>query len=59
LQRSVLGMTSFLQHFRFVLDPTASRPFFELHPGTNFPRQTGPLPKKGLLLDFIRSLYSP
>lgn len=59
LQRSVLGMTGFLQHFDFLLALAASVPYFELRPGPKFPGQTGPLPKTGPLLDFIRSLHSP
>lgn len=54
-QRSVLGLTGFLQHFRFVLDYT-SPPFFELHPLPGFPGQSGILPKDRPLVDFIRSL---
>ena len=51
-------MTGFLQHFRFVLDPDPAAPTFELHPRPGFPGSTGSLPRGGLLLDFIRGLYS-
>jgi hypothetical protein len=55
-QRSVLGQTGFLQFFRQVHDPEPTPPILELHPITNFPGQTGPLPRDRPLLDFIRSL---
>jgi hypothetical protein len=58
-QRSVLGMTGFLQHFDFFLRMTVPDPYFELHPGPNFPGQTGPLPKTGPVVDFVRQLHSP
>lgn len=58
-QRSVLGMTGFLQHFRFVLDPDPGAPVFELHPRLGFPGLTGSLPRTGPLDDFIRSLHGP
>jgi hypothetical protein len=55
-QRSVLGLTGFLQHFRFLLDNGPNPPFFELHPTPAFPGQTGVLPLDRPLVDFIRSL---
>jgi hypothetical protein len=58
-QRSVLGLTGFLQFFKFVLDPEPTPPLFELHPITAFPGQHGPLPRGQVLLDFIRSLRVP
>jgi hypothetical protein len=58
-QRSVLGLTGFLQYFRFVLDYSASPPSFELHPIPGFPGQSGLLPKDRLLVDFIRGLRAP
>jgi hypothetical protein len=58
-QRSVLGLTGFLQVFKFVLDPEPTLPFFELHPITAFPGQHGMLPRDRPLLDFIRSLRVP
>jgi hypothetical protein len=59
LQRSVLGLTGFLQYFRFVLDYSPSPPSFELHPIPGFPGQRGILPKDRLLVDFIRGLRVP
>jgi hypothetical protein len=58
-QRSVLGLTGFLQFFKFVLDPEPTPPFFELHPIAAFPGQHGLLPRGRALLDFIRSLRVP
>jgi len=58
-QRSVLGLTGFLQFFKFVLDPEPTTPFFELHPIAAFPGQHGLLPRGRGLLDFIRSLRVP
>jgi hypothetical protein len=55
-QRSVMGLTGFLQFFRFILDHEASPPMFELHPITNFPGQGGLLPLDRGLNDFIRGL---
>jgi hypothetical protein len=55
-QRSVLGLTGFLQYFRLVLDYEASPPYIELHPIANFPGHTGRLPKDRPLEDCIRSL---
>jgi hypothetical protein len=55
----VLGTTGFLEHFEFRLAMTARPPYFELHPGPNFPGQTGPLPKTGPVVDFVRQLHSP
>ena len=52
-QRSVLGLTGFLQFFKFVLDPEPTPPFFELHPLTAFPGQHGFLPRSRALLAFI------
>ena len=59
LQRSVLGLTGFLQHFRFTLDYGPPSPSFELDPVPHFPGQTGILPRTGPLIDFIRQLHSP
>lgn len=59
LQRSVLGLTGFLQHFRFTLDYGQTPPVFELDPIAGFPGQAGVLPKTGLLGDFIRQIHSP
>jgi hypothetical protein len=59
IQRSVLGLTGFLQYLRFVLDYWPSPPTFELHPIPGFTGQTGILPKDRLLVDFIRSLRVP
>lgn len=58
-QRSVLGLTGFLQFFKFVYDPEPTPPLFELHPIATFPGQHGLLPKGRGLLDFIRSLRLP
>jgi len=58
-QRSVLGLTSFLQFFKFVYDPEPTPPLFELHPIAVFPGQHGLLPRGRGLLDFIRSLRVP
>jgi hypothetical protein len=55
-QRSVLGLTGFLQFFRFLYDPEPTPPFFELDPITNFPGQHGLLPRGQSLLGFIRTL---
>jgi hypothetical protein len=55
-QRSVLGLTGFLQHFRFVLENEPTPPFFELHPTPAFPGLAGLLPLDRPLVDFIRSL---
>jgi len=55
-QRSVLGLTGFLHHFRFVLDHGHTPPVFELHPLAPFPGLTGALPRDRPLSDFIRSL---
>ncbi len=55
-QRSVLGLTGFLQHFRFVLDLPDTPPFFELEPRTGFPGSSGSLPLDRPLADFIASL---
>jgi hypothetical protein len=55
-QRSVLGVTGFLQHFHFLLDYGPSPPTFELHPLSTFPGSAGPLPRDRALIDFIRSL---
>src|SRR5262245_5277909 len=55
-QRSVLGLTTFLQYFRLVLDVGAPNPEFELHPRTPFPGPAGPLPMDRSLADFITSL---
>ena len=51
-----MGLTGFLQFFRFILDPEPSPPMFELHPISNFPGQSGFLPLDRSLNDFIRSL---
>ena len=58
-QRSVLGLTGFLQHFRFILDNGPTPPFFELHPTATFPGRGGLLPLDRPLADFIRSLRAP
>jgi len=55
-QRSVLGLTGFLQYFRFILDHGPSPPAFELHPLPSFPGQSGPLPRDRPLQDFLRGL---
>jgi hypothetical protein len=55
-QRSVLGLTGFLQYFLFTLDPTPTPSLIVLDPIAAFPGQTGLLPKDGPLLDFIRGL---
>jgi hypothetical protein len=55
-QRSVLGLTGFLQFFKFIYDPEPTPPIFELHPIQAFPGQHGLLPRGRGLLDFIRSL---
>src|SRR5262249_60732728 len=54
--RGGLGLTGFLQHFRFVLDHGHTPPVFELHPLAPFPGLTGALPRDRPLSDFIRSL---
>lgn len=59
MQRSVLGLTGFLQYFRFVLDYSPAPPGFELHPIPGFPGRSGLLPKDRLLVDFIRGLRAP
>jgi hypothetical protein len=58
-QRSVLGLTGFLQHFLFIHDPRPPRPMVELHPLEPFPGQAGPLPLDRPLFDFIRELRGP
>jgi hypothetical protein len=57
-QRSVLGLTGFLQFFLSILDPNPTPPILELHPITAFPGRTGLLPKDRGLADFVRSLRS-
>lgn len=54
-QRSVPGLSGFLQYFRFTLDP--SPPLVELHPAPTFAGTTGPLPKDRGLHAFITSLH--
>jgi hypothetical protein len=56
-QRSVLGLSGFLQYFRFVLDPSPA--LVELHPTAPFPGATGLLPLDRGLHKFIRSLRGP
>jgi hypothetical protein len=56
-QRSVLGLTGFLQYFRLVLEP--SPPLVELHPASTFTGTTGTLPLDRGLHDFIRGLRGP
>jgi hypothetical protein len=56
VQRSVLGLTGFLQHFRFKLDLPATPPVFELEAGAGFPGSVGSLPRQQSLSDFIVSL---
>jgi hypothetical protein len=58
-QCSVLGLTGFLQFFRFVLDYRPSPPTFELHPIVGFPGHTGILPRDRPLVDFVRGLRAP
>ena len=58
-QRSVLGLTGFLQHFRFVLDHGPAPPALELHPLPGFPGATGALPRDRPLMDFLHSLRGP
>jgi hypothetical protein len=53
-QRSVLGLSGFLQYFRLVLDP--SPPLVELQPVAGFAGATGMLPLNLGLHDFIRGL---
>lgn len=55
-QRSVLGLTGFLQHFIFLLDLPATPPTFELYPKASFPGSLGVLPRDRSLPDFIASL---
>lgn len=55
-QRSVLGLTGFLQHFRFVLDLSATPPRFELEAQAGFPGWVGNLPLDRSLMDFIAEL---
>jgi hypothetical protein len=55
-QRSVMGLTGFLQHFWFGLDLTSGNPFFELEARTNFPGVVGKLPLDRSILDFANSL---
>jgi len=55
-QRSVLGLTGFLQHFRFLLELPASPPVFELHPCAGFPGSVGMLPLDRSLADFLAQL---
>jgi hypothetical protein len=55
-QRSVLGLTGFLQYFRFVLDLPATPPVFELHARAGFPGSIGTLPQDQSLADFLASL---
>jgi hypothetical protein len=55
-QRSVLGLTGFLQFFKFVHDPEPTTPISELHPIKAFPGQHGLLPRGRTLVDFIRGL---
>lgn len=56
VQRSVLGLTGFLQHFQFVLDLPATPPTFILEAGAGFPGSVGILPLNRSLADFIASL---
>lgn len=56
-QRSVLGLTGFLEHFRFALEPAP--PLVELDPIPGFAGLTGPLPVNRPLLDFIAELRGP
>ncbi|MFO0841852.1 MAG: hypothetical protein U0797_05550 [Gemmataceae bacterium] len=53
-QRSVLGLSGFLQGFRFTLDP--SPPAIELDPATTFVGATGAVPAGRGLYEFILSL---
>jgi hypothetical protein len=55
-QRSVLGLTSFLEHFRFVLDLPAAPPSFELHPQAGFPGSLGVLSRNQSLANIITRL---
>jgi hypothetical protein len=55
-QRSVLGLTGFLQHFRFALDLPATPPVFELEARAGFPGSVGILPRDQLLADFLAGL---
>jgi hypothetical protein len=55
-QRSVMGLTGFLQFFRHTHDPNPAPPMLELDPIANFPGRSGLLPKDRGLLDIIRSL---
>jgi hypothetical protein len=52
----VLGLTGFLQHFRFLLDLPATPPVFELDARAGFPGAVGTLPGDQSLADFIASL---
>jgi hypothetical protein len=53
-QRSVLGLSGFLQYFRFTLDQ--SPPTVELQPAVTFAGSSGPLPKGHGLHEFITDL---
>jgi hypothetical protein len=53
-QRSVLGLSGFLQYFRLVLEP--SPPLIELHPIAGV---AGALPKDRGLHEFLASLRAP
>jgi hypothetical protein len=55
----VLGLTGFLQYFRFVLDYGASPPAFELDPVASYPGRTGILPRDRPVVDFVRGLRTP
>jgi hypothetical protein len=55
-QRSVLGLTGFLQFFRQVHEPQLKPPIAELDPLPGFPGLAGLLPRDRSLYDFIRSL---
>lgn len=57
-QRSVLGLTGFLEYFRFTLDHAPARPTFELGPLPIAGVHTGALPKDRPLADFVHQLHA-
>jgi hypothetical protein len=57
-QRPALGLTGFLEYFRFTLDHASARPTFELEPLPLAGVYAGTLPLGRPLDDFIRQLHA-
>ncbi|MFO0841994.1 MAG: hypothetical protein U0797_06280 [Gemmataceae bacterium] len=55
-QRSVVGLTGFLEYFRFILNQATYPPTFELSPIPGQGVQAGILPRDRPLTDFIQQL---